>query len=77
VFLLSSRWDSPGDAQEARLALEHWLLERFPGVSRQDGSATIQQGQGVTAILGSEQEKLELAIAPSLAKAEELFRQLP
>ena len=76
-FLLSSRWDSPTDAQEARLALEHWLLESFPGITRQDGFTTIQQGEEITAILGSEQEELKLAIAPSPVLAQELFRLLP
>ncbi len=75
-FLLSSRWDSAKDAQEARLALERWLADRFPGVASQDGSATIQQGAGVTAILDRQGEELKLAIAPTPALALELFQQL-
>ncbi|MCX5976014.1 MAG: hypothetical protein NTV33_04105 [Coprothermobacterota bacterium] len=75
-FLLSSRWDSAKDAREARLALERWLVERFPGVTRQDGSATTQQGAEVTAILDSQEEELKLVIAPSPALALELFQQL-
>lgn len=77
TFILNSRWDSTGDAWEARYALEMWLKYRFlqaPEVYFQGG---LYSSSREVAVLYPDRSTLQLVMSPDKESALALLKNLP